>query len=235
MVDSARSITREPRFAQSIERWKAFWALEDIGRPLWLVPTSPAQTSALLGMCKLPDLVMDKEVQLKAELDLLQWRESFGVEDDFVPHLQPQGGTSVFASAFGCEVQYFDHTLPWAHPVIREHDPAGESLRPSTSEGDRRTARPDAGVQRLLRRADRRPLPDSPDRPPGAARHRLSGLGLQRLHAGDVHQPQGSPSPDAPGDGPDHRLCEGAACPLTGVHPLPLPAGLPSRRSWESH
>jgi Uroporphyrinogen decarboxylase (URO-D) len=124
MANGEASITQEPRFAEKIKRWEAFWALEDLGRPLWLVPTSPAQTSALLGMCKLPDMVMDKEIQLKAELDLLRWRESFGLEDDFVPHLQPQGGTSVFASAFGCEVQYFDHTLPWAHPVIREHDPA---------------------------------------------------------------------------------------------------------------
>ena len=30
---------------------------------------------------------------------------------------------SVFASAFGCDVRYFEHTLPWAHPVIKADDP----------------------------------------------------------------------------------------------------------------
>ena len=44
------------------------------------------------------------------------------VGDDFVPHLQAQQGVTVFASAFGCDVEFFDHTLPWAHPVIRPGD-----------------------------------------------------------------------------------------------------------------
>jgi hypothetical protein len=123
MNADVESVTGEPGCAECLQRWEAFWSLEDIGRPLWMVPTSPAATAVLLGMSRLPELVLNKEVQLKAELDLLRWRESFGVEDDFIPHLQPQGGVSVFASAFGCEVQYFKHTLPWAHPVIRADDP----------------------------------------------------------------------------------------------------------------
>ncbi|HUS81641.1 MAG TPA: uroporphyrinogen decarboxylase family protein, partial [Dehalococcoidia bacterium] len=123
MNGSVGSITGEPKYAECIQRWEAFWSLENVGRPLWMVPTAPAATAALLGLARLAELFKDKEVQLKAELDLLRWRESLGANDDFVPHLQPQGGTSVFASAFGCEVQYFDHTLPWAHPVIKANDP----------------------------------------------------------------------------------------------------------------
>jgi len=53
---------------------------------------------------------------------LLRWRESVDWGDDFVPHMQAQQGVTVFASAFGCEVEFFDHTLPWAHPVIRPED-----------------------------------------------------------------------------------------------------------------
>ena len=137
MVDVAQPITTQPRYFESIKRWEAFWALEDLGRPLWLIPTAPAQTAALVGLARLPELVQDKNVQLKAELALLNWRESFGIEDDFVPHLQPMGGVSVFASAFGCKIQYFEHTLPWAHPVVRASDAAAQvyDLRASVTDG----------------------------------------------------------------------------------------------------
>ena len=116
------SITVEPQWIERIRRWEAFWSLEDIGRPLWMIPTSPVLTAAFTGLVPLRPLLQDKATQLNAQLGLLAWREAANIDDDFVPHLQPQAGVTVFASAFGCPVEFFDHTLPWAHPVIRSSD-----------------------------------------------------------------------------------------------------------------
>lgn len=116
------SITAEPKWSEHIRRWDAFWSLEDIGRPLWMIPTSPVLTAATTGLVPIPQLLQDKEAQLNAQLGILAWRETADLGDDFVPHLQPQGGVTVFASAFGCKVDFFKHTLPWAHPVIGEND-----------------------------------------------------------------------------------------------------------------
>lgn len=121
--DHVKSVTQEPKYAAIIENWKAFWALEDIGRPLWLVPSEPVLTAATLKMEPLPRLFQEKEIQLQASLNVLNWRESIDAADDFVPHLEPYGGVTVFASAFGCEIEFFEHTLPWAHPVIKSNDP----------------------------------------------------------------------------------------------------------------
>ena len=65
-------------------------------------------------------------MQLRASLAFLQWREALDIGDDFVPHLKPEQGVTVFASAFGCPVRFFDHTLPWAHPLIKEGDAANQ-------------------------------------------------------------------------------------------------------------
>ena len=123
MNEVVTSVTREPKYASRIENWKAFWALEDIGRPLWLMPSVPVLVAAQLLMEPLPKLFQDKEVQLQASLNVLNLLELVDQGGDFVPHLEPYGGVTVFASAFGCEVEFFDHTLPWAHPVIKANDP----------------------------------------------------------------------------------------------------------------
>ena len=36
--DNINPIAKEPRYAESIQRWESFWSLEDIGRPLWMIP-----------------------------------------------------------------------------------------------------------------------------------------------------------------------------------------------------
>ncbi len=123
MTAPTASITSEPRYQDVIRRWEAFWSLEDIGRPLWLIPTSPVLTATVTGLVPIPQLLQDRETQFQAQLALLRWRESVDLGDDFVPHMQPQGGVTVFASAFGCPVDFFTHTLPWAHPVIQTTDP----------------------------------------------------------------------------------------------------------------
>jgi hypothetical protein len=122
MEDAVVPIASEPRYKEAIDRWEAFWSLEDVGRPMWMIPTPPVLTAAEVGLVPIRPLLQDRETQLNAQLGLIQWRQSVGVGDDFVPHLQAQQGVTVFASAFGCEVQFFDHTLPWAHPVIRAGD-----------------------------------------------------------------------------------------------------------------
>jgi hypothetical protein len=122
MNDAVVPITSEPGYKEAIARWGAFWSLEDVGRPLWMIPTTPVLTAAEVGLVPIRPLLQDRETQLNAQLGLFQWRQSVEVGDDFVPHLQAQQGVTVFASAFGCEVEFFDHTLPWAHPVIRPGD-----------------------------------------------------------------------------------------------------------------
>jgi len=82
--------------------------------------------------------MLKKESQLEGELAVLNMRQALGLHDDFIPHVQPQGGVTVFASAFGCEVEFFDHTMPWAHPLIKESDPAEkvyELSKPSVTAG----------------------------------------------------------------------------------------------------
>ena len=123
MSDAVVPVTSEPRYKEIIARWEAFWSLEDVGRPLWMIPSSPVLSAGATGRVSWRPLLQDRETQLNAQLGLLQWRQSVEVGDDFVPHLQANQGVTVFASAFGCEVQHFDHTLPWAHPVIRPEDP----------------------------------------------------------------------------------------------------------------
>ena len=122
MSDAVVPITSEPVYREAIARWEAFWSLEDVGRPLWMIPTTPVLTAAEVGLVPIRSLLQDREQQLNAQLAILQWRQSVDLGDDFVPHIQAQQGVTVFASAFGCRVEFFDHTLPWAHPVIRPGD-----------------------------------------------------------------------------------------------------------------
>jgi hypothetical protein len=138
MNDAVVTITSEPRYREIIARWEAFWSLEDIGRPLWMIPTTPVLSVGATGRVPWRPLLQDRETQLNAQLGLLMWRESIELGDDFVPHIQAQQGVTVFASAFGCEVEFFDHTLPWAHPVILSGDPpekAQELPTPTVTDG----------------------------------------------------------------------------------------------------
>ncbi len=121
--DATMSVTHERQCAKTIERWESFWSLEDIGRPLWVFPAASTNFAVYARTMSLKQLFREKELQLTTELATLKWRDQMEIDDDFVPQLQPQGGVTVFASAFGCQVEYFEHTLPWAHPVITKDDP----------------------------------------------------------------------------------------------------------------
>ena len=123
MKEEVVPITSEPPYPEMIQRWEAFWRLEDLGRPLWMIPTPPAFTVATLGLVPMQALLRDKAVQLQASLNLLQLREALDIGDDFVPQLRPELGAIPLPSAFGCPVRWFDHTLPWAQPAIQASDP----------------------------------------------------------------------------------------------------------------
>jgi hypothetical protein len=138
MNQRAPLLTNEPPHAESIEMWEAFWRLEDLGRPLWMIPTPPVETLMEAQLVPLRPLIQDKAFQLRASLNLLQWREALAIGDDWVPHLQPYQGVTPLASAFGCHVRYFDHTSPWVEPLIRAEDPPEkvyELPRPAVTDG----------------------------------------------------------------------------------------------------
>jgi len=126
MKEKVVPITSEPPYPEIIQRWEAFWRLEDLGRPLWMIPTHPVETLMYAQLVPMRPLLQDKEVQLRASLNFLQWREALAIGDDFVPYLYPYQGVTVVASAFGCPVRFLDHTAPWVEPLIRAEDPPEE-------------------------------------------------------------------------------------------------------------
>ena len=84
MNQTAPLLTSEPPYAEAIEMWEAFWRLEDLGRPLWQIPTPPAETLFEAQLVPMLPLIQDKAFQLRASLNFLQWREALGIGDDWV-------------------------------------------------------------------------------------------------------------------------------------------------------
>ncbi len=60
MNERVTSITEEPRYAQNIQNWEAFWSLEDIGRPLWVFPMAGTILAMLTRMVPVSQLMKDK-------------------------------------------------------------------------------------------------------------------------------------------------------------------------------
>jgi len=111
-------------------RWQALWALEDLPRPLWFIPADPMLAIPLDHFKKqqsVKDLFHDKDVQLRESLKFASFFENLQrnfFHDDYVMRLQPQLGIGVFASAFGCIVEFSDTQYPMTHPVIQSGEPA---------------------------------------------------------------------------------------------------------------
>jgi len=72
MKEKVVPLTNEPPYPETIRRWEAFWRLEDLGRPLWMIPTPPAETLMQAQLVPMRTLLQDKEVQLRASLNFLQ-------------------------------------------------------------------------------------------------------------------------------------------------------------------
>ncbi len=119
---------------QSVEarkaRWKALWDMEDLPRPVWFVPASPVLAATqMYSMQRLPidELFTNREIQYEVSMTVntaFEAMQSESYRDDFIPHLQPQMGVGVFASAFGCEIAFPPDQMPWTYPVIKAGDPA---------------------------------------------------------------------------------------------------------------
>jgi len=123
-------IWKDSSEAAKKERWKALWALEDLPRPLWFVPATPvlsvfgkfiSQKKSVTGLFTDRDVQFGESMKFNRFFSLAQkvWSR-----DDFVPHLQPQMGVGVFASALGCRVAFPPDQMPWTHFVIRAGEPA---------------------------------------------------------------------------------------------------------------
>jgi hypothetical protein len=103
-------------------RWEMFWAMEDLPRPIWLVPNSPTlvQGITLLTQGKsIHTLLTSKEEQYESSIAYVKNMEEaqkYFAFDDAVNHLQPYQGVPIFASAFGCDIEYFDYQLPASRP-----------------------------------------------------------------------------------------------------------------------
>jgi len=112
------------------KRWAALWDLEDLPHPLWFIPATPvmALASKYLGQERsVTKLFSDRDVQFRESLNFTRFFslvQKFWSRDDFVPHLQPQMGVGIFASAFGCETDFPADQFPRAHYLIKPGDPA---------------------------------------------------------------------------------------------------------------
>ncbi len=110
-------------------RWQALWAMEDLPRPLWFIPADPMLAVPLDFFKKqksVKELFHNKDVQLQESLKFASFFENLQrhyFRDDYVMRLQPQLGIGVFASAFGCPVDFSDTQYPMTRPAIN----AGES------------------------------------------------------------------------------------------------------------
>lgn len=116
-----------------MERWRAFWAMEELPRPLWFIPASPVLALAFLlyPMKKRPltELFTDRETQFRASMKFNRWFraiQKIWTRDDFVLHLQPQMGVGVFASAFGCDVEFPPDQMPRTRFAIDAGEPPGK-------------------------------------------------------------------------------------------------------------
>jgi hypothetical protein len=72
-------------------------------------------------------LYSDPDYQLQESLKFNRFAsrlQRFWARDDFVPRLQPLFGQGIFASAFGCQIEFPDHQMPVNRPLIKTGSPA---------------------------------------------------------------------------------------------------------------
>ncbi|MEW5815512.1 MAG: uroporphyrinogen decarboxylase family protein, partial [Spirochaetota bacterium] len=86
------------------------WHLEDLPRPAYQINSAVQHETTMLERFQDPQKML--EAQLK------EFEVNLRFLGDYVPALFPYLGTGIFASAFGCEVEWFEHKDPWAHPII---------------------------------------------------------------------------------------------------------------------
>lgn len=112
------------------KRWNALWALEDMPQPMWFIPATPVLGLAskyLQDQRSVRGIFSDRDIQLESSLKFnrfFSFVQKFWSMDDYIPHIQPQMGVGVFASAFGCKVDFPWDQFPRAHSLIKSGEPA---------------------------------------------------------------------------------------------------------------
>lgn len=79
-----------------------------------------------------PDKVKERIERRWAEYQIM-CRKATLVNDDFVPYLNNQTGTEIYAEAFGCKVHRPDNNMPFALPMIHSASEADQLQVPELS------------------------------------------------------------------------------------------------------
>jgi uroporphyrinogen-III decarboxylase len=118
------------RLSATREFLSALWALEDLPRPAFQINVVAQSPHTVLQQFH------DKEKMLEAQFGNIRAKAESGVQDDYVPILFPYLGVTIFPSAFGCRVRWFENQQPWNDPIIFD-DPSRvyELPRPSITDG----------------------------------------------------------------------------------------------------
>ncbi len=73
-----------------------------------------------MGDFGVDDILLCKELMLLRQLKEFEKKSKVQVQDDYIPIISTDLGTAIFPSAFGAKVDFFPHTMPWAHPIFSD-------------------------------------------------------------------------------------------------------------------
>lgn len=109
-----------------IDERKAFltglWHLEDLPRPAYQITRAVQHETTML------ERFQDPQKTLVAQLK--EFEANLCFRSDYVPAFFPYLGTGVFASAFGCQIEWFEERDPWALPIISDDPQRVYELEP---------------------------------------------------------------------------------------------------------
>ncbi len=138
METACSSITQEPKYQNRIDEMTALWNLVESPRLRWAFNMCSSSLPLEGERLSFADYFQDQEMQLDEQLRAVDWVARLEIDDLYVPHLRPQGGVTIFASAFGCPIEYQENLYPQCRPVIKRDDPAEmvyDLPRPSVTDG----------------------------------------------------------------------------------------------------
>ena len=123
MKASQYKITQEPRYRDRLQILEDFWDMADAPRARWVMNLSSGNLPLLNPDLSHPAFFQDKGLQLEEQLKVVQWAQGLELNDLYVPHLQPHAGVTIFASAFGCRVDFPEGMYPQSRLAINARDP----------------------------------------------------------------------------------------------------------------
>jgi hypothetical protein len=118
------------RLAATREFLRRLWDLEDLPRPAFQINVYAQSPHTVLQQFQ------DKARMLEAQLGNIAAKAALQIDDDYIPILFPYLGVTIFPSAFGCPVRWFEGQQPWNDPILFD-DPQRvyELARPSITDG----------------------------------------------------------------------------------------------------